>query len=61
MYHNYLSLGEMNSDPSSGSHVNKTFEIFINRSNDSKIMQKIKHNKKKLVVRNRKGIIIVII
>lgn len=37
---NYLSLGETNTHPSSRSHVNMTFEIFINRSNDSETMQK---------------------
>ena len=37
---NYLSLGEMKSDPSSRSHGNMTFEIFINRSNNSETMQK---------------------
>lgn len=37
---NYLSFREMNSDPSSRSHVNMAFEIFINRSDDSLTMQK---------------------
>lgn len=50
---NYISFANMNSDSSSRSHVNMTFEIFfINIGNDSETM-----HIKKLVLRNQRELL----